>query len=915
MLNSVWVAWPGYVKFGLLGIYLSIIVLIFERESLLGNNLIEVEDYERYNSQIVCDERSLTARTEDGTCNILENPSEGSANRRFGRNVQLEATYGETEADTLLIPNPRDVSNSLLAREEFKPATSVNFLASAWIQFMVHDWVDHGDNIDENPIVVELPEGDVLGSGTIEVKRTRPDPSRLDSESANPSTYQNVNTHWWDGSQLYGSSLEKNNEVRAFVDGKLKLDSDGTLPTEYLSGKPVTGFNNNWWVGLSMLHQVFTLEHNAIAEKIQQAYPEASDQWIYDRARLANSALMAKIHTTEWTPAILANPVLEKAMAANWWGLLGDREGRDAYQTGIRKVIEDLEKADSLSLKLLGLDPKFSDLINGASTIDHALAGVVGAAEPKNHGVAYSLTEEFVAVYRMHPLLPDNFKVFDVGSNIPTDTYALNDTRNGNAETMLEDETGERLWYSMGITHPGSLTLHNYPNFLRNLDVPLVGNIDLATIDIVRDRERGVPRYNEFRRQIGLTPINKFEDLTTDPKTLAELKRLYDNDVEQVDTMVGQLAETVRPGGFAFGETAFQVFIINASRRLMTDRFYTTDYTAEVYTQEGMDWVEENTMLDVIRRHFPSLTNSLAGTENAFKPWGLKIPAEYNSWDACEKQELLWSNGVLRTEYASGSVPALVSVDKMALINKIIWDKAEIDQDVAPAGNTLPIHAFGAMAKAKFVPTAGHPFTGIFQGNECGLLRMSVSGDPADAGFEPGLTWKSFVDGQPSENVHGLYPLSGQGDNHDIFANELSHFVKIKTHEALTAKAGFTKAINKSNELTAGDMAAMNQDGSAVAAAKAPTQVYFVPTADVKGQFDTAAHDFRDDLTSLTEGTAVYDIYATDQAIKTSIWFWKQARYERERRASAVKVGSIVMDSAFKTSQFGDSGIYFKQQH
>jgi hypothetical protein len=144
MLKTVWVAWPGYVKYGMLGVCLSIIVLIFKREALLGNNLIEVEDYDRYNSQIVCDERSLTARTEDGTCNILENPSEGSANRRFGRNVQLEATYGETEADTLLIPNPRDVSNSLVAPEEFKPATSVNFLASAWIQFMVHDWVDHG---------------------------------------------------------------------------------------------------------------------------------------------------------------------------------------------------------------------------------------------------------------------------------------------------------------------------------------------------------------------------------------------------------------------------------------------------------------------------------------------------------------------------------------------------------------------------------------------------------------------------------------------------------------------------------------------------------------------------------------------------------------------------------------------------
>lgn len=914
MLQSVWVAWPGYVKFGLLGVYLAILVLIFEREELLDNNLIEVENYERYNSQIQCDERSLIARTEDGTCNILENPSEGSANRRFGRNVQLEATYGETEADTLLIPNPRDVSNTLLAREEFKPATSVNFLAAAWIQFMVHDWFDHGDNLDGNPIVVDLPEGDVLGTGTIEIDRTRPDPSRLDSESANPETYQNVNTHWWDGSQLYGSSLEKNNEIRSFVDGKLKLDSDGTLPTEMLSGVPVTGFNNNWWVGLSMLHQVFTLEHNAIADEIKQAYPEATDQWIYDKARLANSALMAKIHTTEWTPAILANPVLEKAMAANWWGLIGDREGRDTYQAGIRGVIEDLEKADSTIAKLIGLDPKLSEQVTGASSIDHALAGVVGAAVPKNHGVAYSLTEEFVAVYRMHPLLPSNFKVFDIGSNIPSKTVALEDTRDADAESMLDEETGERLWYSMGITHPGSLTLHNYPNFLRNLDVPFAGNIDLATIDIVRDRERGVPRYNEFRRQIGLTPINKFEDLTTDPKTLAELKRLYNNDVELIDTMVGQLAETVRPDGFAFGETAFQIFIINASRRLMTDRFYTTDYTAEMYTQEGMDWVEENTMLDVIRRHFPSLTTSLAGSENAFKPWSLNIPAEYNSWSACDKQQLLWSNGVLRTEYAPGTVPALAPVNTLALTNKNLWDKAELDQDVVPEGHEKPIHAHAAMAKAKFVATTGHAFTGLFQGNECGLLRLSVSGDTA-AGVEPGLTWKAFVDGQPSENIRGLYPVAGQGDNHDIFANELSHYVKVKTHEVLTAKGVFTKAINKSNALTSNDMAAVNQDGSPVSSVKVPTQVYFVPSAEVKGQFDSASHDFRDDLKSLTEGTVVYDVYATDQAIKTSIWPLRQARFERERRESAVKVGSIVMDSGFKASQFGDSGVYFKQQY
>lgn len=33
---------------------------------------------------------------------------------------------------------------------------------------------------------------------------------------------------------------------------------------------------------------------------------------------------MAKVHTVEWTPAILAHPALQLGMNANWWGLIGE---------------------------------------------------------------------------------------------------------------------------------------------------------------------------------------------------------------------------------------------------------------------------------------------------------------------------------------------------------------------------------------------------------------------------------------------------------------------------------------------------------------------------------------------------------------------------------------------------------------
>src|SRR5690606_6192746 len=138
---SVWVTWPSLVKFGTLGIYAGLITLALERDVLFKNNLFDVDNLPAANADIVCDARSQVARTEHGTCNILANPAEGSVYRRSGRNVAPSVTHGETEADSLLSPNPREVSNVLMARDEFKPAPSLNFIAASWIQFMVHDWV------------------------------------------------------------------------------------------------------------------------------------------------------------------------------------------------------------------------------------------------------------------------------------------------------------------------------------------------------------------------------------------------------------------------------------------------------------------------------------------------------------------------------------------------------------------------------------------------------------------------------------------------------------------------------------------------------------------------------------------------------------------------------------------------------
>ena len=97
---------------------------------------------------------------------------------------------------------------------------------------------------------------------------------------------------------------------------------------------------------------------------------------------------------------------------------------------------------------------------------------------------------------------------------------------------------------------------------------------DLAALDVFRDRERQVPRYNAFRSQLHLEPIKSFSELTSNADDVALLEEIYEGDVSKLDLVVGSLAEKDRYENFAFGNTAFYIFALMASRRLMADPFF-----------------------------------------------------------------------------------------------------------------------------------------------------------------------------------------------------------------------------------------------------------------------------------------------------------------------------------------------------
>jgi hypothetical protein len=165
------------------------------------------------------DSRHLTTRTADGTFNDLENPAMGSAVTRFGRNVPLELTYPENDW-ALLRPNPRTVSRELLTRREFQPATTLNLLAAAWLQFMIRDWFSHGKSEKENPWELELSEDDPWPQERpMQVLRTPADLTRSPDDTS-PPTHLNTQSHWWDGPRSTAATQRRRSGCAQSLFGK-----------------------------------------------------------------------------------------------------------------------------------------------------------------------------------------------------------------------------------------------------------------------------------------------------------------------------------------------------------------------------------------------------------------------------------------------------------------------------------------------------------------------------------------------------------------------------------------------------------------------------------------------------------------------------------------------------------------------
>lgn len=240
-------------------------------------------------------------RTPSAFGNDPHHPFAGAADTPFGRNMPPAEPNAYSDRPPVQI-----VAQRLLARRGgIKPAgDQLNVLAAAWIQAMAHDWFGHADSVE----TVELDEGPSLCPlSTFRFKKTK---ARADG------FHDNIRTHWWDASFVYGQDEEAVKRSRTGLGGKLHVSSKVGLLAKDEDGNNLVGDAKNGWLGVAMLQEIFAREHNAVCDLVATQHPELKDddEKLFNVARLVVAAVAAKIHTVDWTVELLKTDTLEIGM-------------------------------------------------------------------------------------------------------------------------------------------------------------------------------------------------------------------------------------------------------------------------------------------------------------------------------------------------------------------------------------------------------------------------------------------------------------------------------------------------------------------------------------------------------------------------------------------------------------------------
>jgi len=507
-------------------------------------------------------------RSYDGRGNNLDNPTWGSVNEPLVTETALQYTDGMAAPNGQNRPNPREISNVLFSQDSLLPdVMSLSDYVWAFGQFVDHDITITPSDTTED-FTINIPSGDPwfdpdsLGLSIIPMSRTNHMDGTGDDVS-NPRRIQNLTTAFIDGSSFYGDNQERSEWLRTYVHGKLKTSDGNLLPYNTITGQFDSDLDPNAphmedELGLSVKHFIagdVRGNENPLLMSLHTIFIREHNR-ICDELRVVHLNWRDERLYQEARKRTVA--ILNSIIYEEWLPTMGihlpDYQRYDrTVNAGISNVFTVTAYRMGhtlLSGTILRLDNDGNPIPEGHLRLKDAFFNPleipkVGGLEPYLKGMGAQAQQQF-------------------------DAKMLDDVRN-----FLFSETGE-----LGV--------------------------DLASININRGRERGVPDYNSIREYYDMGRVSSFSEINSNTDIANALETLYGS-VNDIDPWVGMLSEERMPNSI-FGELVIAVLARQFQNLRDGDRYYyqndphlTAAEKAEIKNTRMYDVLMRNTNLSIMQ--------------------------------------------------------------------------------------------------------------------------------------------------------------------------------------------------------------------------------------------------------------------------------------------------------------------------
>ena len=500
-------------------------------------------------------------RTIDGTGNNLLHQHWGAVGTNQLQIITNGYSDGISEPSGINRPNPRMISNAVFNQEGLLPdVMGLSDVAWVWGQFIDHDITLVTDDAKEH-LDISIPSGDPYfdpyGTGKVSIGMSRSayDPQTGTSRS-NPRAFPNHITAFVDASTVYGSDGIKEKWLRTFEKGKLKMSEGNLLPYNTTTG-----------------------EYNAPIDpqspEMAMPFPGTKKWFVAGDVRANENPLLTSFHTLF---AREHNRLCDELKAGNpsW-------TDEQLYQRA-RKIVGGIIQAIVYEEWLPTMGVHLDIYTNYKPNLEVGIMNVFSAAAYR-----YGHTVINGKLIRM-----DN-----EGNTIPQGNVLLRDAF-FNPNTFVEGGGVDPLLNGMVSQIEQDFDckmVHDLRNFL--FGPPGSGGLDLASLNINRGRERGLPDYNTIRKDIGLSAIQSFSTFTKNAWLNGVLQNLY-GDINNIDPWVGFLAEDHMSSAL-FGESVMAIMTKQFTMLRDGDRFY---YESDKELSKGeVEAIKNTRLVDIMRRN------------------------------------------------------------------------------------------------------------------------------------------------------------------------------------------------------------------------------------------------------------------------------------------------------------------------